>query len=286
VLSLAEDDSKVYLVGTVHQDLYGLERLGNFLEYCQPQVVGLEEDKTRIKIDIENGFRQSGISYDRNVIDLIAGNPTLLAHIYSKKHVVMSKALECMWELEEVSHILGEYLEFQNAILKLKIDRIQSYEFEAALRYHLLKPETRLELIDLEIAKTAEELNDVLEFENKPLILVMKLGDTVEGAFQSDINDIYKKPFEKIKEELDKEMEEKAKNSNLSSRAKKYQELWALREEYMAGRIRELHDANPNATQAYVMGIGHIFSVSKILRDIPHKSLGLLQAYEMASKQK
>lgn len=286
MLSLAEDDSKVYLVGTAHQDLYGLERLGNFLEYFQPQIVGLEYNKTIIKIDIENGFLKSGISYDRNVIDLIAGNPTLLAYVYSKKHVVMSKALECMWELEEVSHILGEYLEFQDAILKLKVDRIQGYEFEAALRYHLLKPETRLELIDLEVAKTAEELNDVLEFENKPLILVMKPGDTVEGAFQSDINDIYRKPFEKIKEEVDKEMEEKAKNPNLSSGAKKYQELWALREEYMAGRIKELHDASPNATQAYVMGIGHIFSVSKILHDIPHKSLGLLQAYEMASKQK
>ena len=257
-------NQNLYLVGTVHIDLDGKERLDTLLDRLSPSVVALEfhkdrEDMQSLRKSPEEEQRQINEMIDDSGLDL---NPRQRATLIESGH---------------------------------RINDVMGYEFKSSRDYAQRNPASRLEYIDISLFANGKEefakgyveamkgaFKQIVKVPElaKPLLERLDCGiETYLGHLRGDVQQIYQNAeamaelFEMIR---DPEAFEMMKGVMPPQAVQALEQVYnPQRDEAMAGRVRGLYSGNGKLVA--VVGLGHIAGLKTKLEDLEPRVMTLAE---------
>ena len=259
------NNRNLYLVGTVHYDLDGRERLDTLLDRLSPSVVALEFNKDREDL---GALRKSPEEEQREINAMIDESGL---NLNQKQRAT----------LIESGH---------------RIKDVMGYEFKSSVDYTRRNLASRLEYIDISIFANGKEefIKDYVEamkgaFKQiagepelvKPLLERLDGGiDVYLKHVRGDVQQIYQNVeamaelFEMIR---DPETFEMMKGVMPPQAVQALEQIYNPRRDgAMAGRVRELYDGNSGLVA--VVGLGHLTGLKTKLKDLRPKAITLAES--------
>lgn len=275
-----DERTPVYIIGTVHCDPDGSERLESLLYRLKPDVVGIEYHEGR-----EELVRQA---IERNEKDLeLAREAHKVLAAYLKEYEEQHEG-QCGSGMDASPGEHAAYLERKEAFgiidtaLRLEplINGVIGYEIRAIERYLKQFPKAKRYEIDLPVFETVEEIDqltsDLYPFDDKDTLLDLHHECMTDAELADWFKRLYAEYsdgfYDEGPEELDKYLRGSPKN-DLDRRV-----IDSDRDLHMAGMLEGIIGSNRGRTHLYVVGLGHLHAISDALRTLalPYADLHIM----------
>ena len=253
----------LYLIGTIHQDLHGPERLEYILEKVSPQIIALEFSEDRAA--------QSSQRFSKKKVKS-----------QIKKEVMQ---LNDKWDLSSAE---------QRTLTQIGVARLSiiGYEFFCTHQYVRAHQETELKYIDLSMESPIAQITQSYQLLYQELLEVpnyisrfkrivragaAKLLKEEEANLENEYN-TFKRRKETLRERINRECPGIDENNPL---IQKYPQLLKLvnevtsikREQWMAQKIRDAYC--PTKKIVAICGVGHLYLLAHLLSDLHPYTLHL-----------
>jgi len=250
-------NENLYLIGTIHTDLGGPERLEGLLNQISPEIVALEfsEDRMERMEGIKNMSLEEG---EKEIDDLIMEIGLS----------VTSKQKKAMLDVRKITH------------------SVYSYEFYTSKSYTDKNPNSKLEYIDLPLLDKVQKFYSGYIKEQKRELKSIAQDPKLKKAYLETLNnggiDLLYKSQEavealyrnnEINEEVEKVLRD-PKALKIETKQLSPKEVEALKEilhperdDAMANRIRELYDSG-NKRVVGVVGLLHLSGLKSRISDL------------------
>ena len=237
----------LYIIGVVHKDLEGRERLRAFLNYAKPDLIGVEYDTERLE-------------------NLIGKIPKTMDEIYDLLLSSRKKLIKKINYLKFISKD-DEELKFLNSISEQSTASL--YEIDEPVHYCKSTQQCKLEFIDFNFIGSKEEMREVSRSEDEAIIELEKELVANNLSYQEFFDSFYK---------LNRNEIEKLYSSDLKRNI-----LDGKRNKYMSSTIMQLVRNNPNKTHVYIVGLLHLYTIANNLTTLSPIVMTLPEAYKMSN---